>query len=303
MIQFFKIIIINIVIFSIITIPVFAEQENREFIIKQKKFISELYKDKRYFDCIAETQRLLNYNNSKNNDELLYFINSCYYSGGQYKTLISRIKSPDTIKKDKFYTANILLLSHSFYNLGYFDKSETILNLSDYPNIDVKYQEKLFTSKAEIFVKRYQYKDLLSEIEKAGNYLNSFNSFNLPDFRKDIESYRDIYFRSKWLSASMSALIPGAGQIYSGKIKDGILSFAAVAGTAFGAYYSYTKKEKPLAITMAFFSVLFYCGNIYGAYNSAISKNTELNQKFSEKLINKYNLIYDPLSYGNSMNY
>ncbi len=290
-----------LVIIIIISTPCFAESKNEDFILKQRNFISDLYKEEKYFDCITETQRLLNYENDADaQNELLYFINACYYSGGQYKTVISRLRTAENSSKDRFYLANLFLLSNAYYNLGYYDKSKAVLDMLDYADIKKDDQDKLFAGRAEKLLRSHEYSNILSEVEYAGNYINEFNkSFTLRNFRNDIERYREIGLRSKWLSASLSALLPGAGQIYSGRITDGILSFAAVAGTAFGAYYYYNKKEKPPAITLTFFSGLFYCGNIYGAYNSALYKNNELNQKFSDQIIKKYNLKYDPMDFGN----
>ena len=50
------------------------------FILKQKKFISELYMDKQYFDCVSETRRLLYYYpDIEYYNEYLYFIDTNYF--------------------------------------------------------------------------------------------------------------------------------------------------------------------------------------------------------------------------------
>ena len=93
--------------------------ESDNFIIKQKKFIFELYKNNRFFDCIAETQRLLSYRKDiKNRKQFIYFINTCYYSGDQYKTVITRLQN-STDKKKEFPLHNLFLLSQSYFNIGY----------------------------------------------------------------------------------------------------------------------------------------------------------------------------------------
>ena len=295
-----KLLIIILIVFYSHTI---AEIKNDVYITAQKKFILELYKNKRYFDCIAETQRLLNYKDkSLNNENLKYFINTCYYSAEQYKTVISNLGTIDTgnIKNTK-KPENLFLLSHSYHKIGYYNSSMNILNGINYSDIDESSRKNLFANKAEILINNYEYNDIFLEIAKAEKYVNRINhSMTLQDLKKDLQRYNEIGLRSKWLSASISAVIPGAGQVYSGKIMDGILSFTAVAGSAFGTYYFYNKKEKPLALTFAFFTCLFYGGNVYGAWNSALYTNSRLNRQFANELIKKYDLNYNPGDYINT---
>jgi hypothetical protein len=274
----------------------FAELTQPEFIIKQKKFIFELYKSKRYFDCIAETQRLLAYrDNIRDTSKYDYFIETCYYLGGQYKTVISRHNNTNSIHNSKPEPVNLFLVSHSYLNIGYYRESKEILNKLDYSELNEDEQGHLFINRAELLIKNYEYRDTLTEIEHADKYISRFNkSFSLLDFRKDIQRYTEIGLKSKWLSVSLSALVPGAGQVYSGRIIDGVLSFAAVAGSAYGAYYFNQKKDKPMAMTFSFFTCLFYAGNLYGAFNSADTTNRILNGRFIDDISNKYNLYYNP---------
>lgn len=269
------------------------------FIVRQKAFISDLFNNKRYFDCIAETQRLLSYDNKiENKAEYTYLINVCYYSGGQYKTVISRLRPAEYSGGAELRAKDLLLLSGSYYNAGFHREAGDALFETDYSGIGQSYTHLLFLGRVEFFLRNYEYEDILSEIDYAGEYMRkSYPDFPVQDFRNDILKYHETGLKSEWLSVSLSALLPGAGQVYSGKILDGIISFAAVAGTAFGAYYFYRKDEIPLAITFTFFAGLFYSGNIYGAYNSAQYTNLKLNQKFSDQIIEKYDLNYNPSDY------
>jgi hypothetical protein len=288
------------ILFIIIVYPCAAESQDDAFISTQKKFISGLYQDQRYFDCISETQRLLDYQkNAADRIDQLYFINTCYFLGGQYNAVISRLQSDDCKDWSKLHIPNLLLLSNSYFKLGDYRKAISLLNSIDYQIIENHYHNNVFRSRVECLLKEYNYTGILAEVEHAENYFILINnSFMLCDFRIDMEKYREIGLKSKWFSAGLSALLPGAGQIYSGRIVDGILTFISVAGTAWAGYYFYNKKEKPLAVTLFLFSGLFYSGNIYGAYNSAVHKNSELNNKFSERIIQKYNLKYDPMEFS-----
>jgi hypothetical protein len=279
----------------------FAEIKQHEFIIKQKRFINELYNNKMYFDCIAETRRILDYKNSTSNqDELTYLIDTCYFFGGQYKTVISRLQNTRNISINKRKFPDLFLLSHSYLNIGYINLAKEILFNFNYSDVNTNERSDLFINRVELLIRNFEYQNILSEIENADNYFTGFNSFFLMDLKKDIESYRETGLKSKWLSLSLSAILPGAGQIYSGRIVDGLLSLALVAGSSCGAWYFYKKNDKPIAMTFAFFSCLFYTGNLYGAYNSVENTNKQLNEAFSNSIIKKYNLNYNPADYLDS---
>jgi hypothetical protein len=279
----------------------FAELKQDEFINKQKRFINELYNNKKYFDCIAEARRLLEHKSSASGqDDLTYLIDTCYFYGGQYKTVISRLQNIHNILKDEWKLPNLFLLSHSYLNTGYYDLAKKILYNFNYSDINTGDCSDLFINRAGVLIKNFEYQEILNEIKNANLYFTEFNSFSLFDFKKDIDGYREIGLKSKWLSVSLSAILPGAGQIYSGRIADGLLSLALVAGSAYGALYFYNKKEKPIAMTFTFFSCLFYTGNLYGAYNSAASTNERLNDVFGNSINKKYNLNYNPAVYLDS---
>jgi len=269
-----------------------------DFINKQKRFINELYNNKNYFDCIAETQRLLDYSKSfPDQKEFNYLIDTCYFYGRQYKTVISRLQNMEGPPGEKYNLLNLFLLSSSYYNTGYYNTAREILFGFNYSDVNEISRSDLFINRAGLLINNSEYQNILNEIENAGKYFTRFNSFTLSDFKKDMEAYREIGFRSKWLSLSLSAILPGAGQFYSGRDADGLLSLAAVAGSACGALYFYNKKERPLALTFTFFSCLFYAGNLYGAYNSAEYTNKRLDESFSSRIRNKYNLHYNPADY------
>jgi tetratricopeptide (TPR) repeat protein len=295
--------IINFILSAIIIIffyiPSFADSKQDDFINKQKRFINELYNNKRYFDCIAETQRLLEYKkNIADQKALLYFIDACYFSGGQYKTVISRLQNINNITKDKQELPILFLLSNSYLNIGYYNLSKEILYKLNYSDVSISGRSDLFAKRVGILFKNFEYQNILSEIDNADKYFVDFNKlFSLPQFKEDIESYREIGLKSKWLSVSFSALLPGAGQIYSGRVVDGLLSLAVITGSVFGACYFYNKKDKPMTMTFTFFSCLFYSGNLYGAYNSAEDANRKLNEGFRNSINKKYNLGYNPADY------
>lgn len=74
--------------------------------------------------------------------------------------------------------------------------------------------------------------------------------------------------KSPLLAGSLSAIIPGLGKIYSGKMVDGLTSMVLIGFTAYNAHRGFSKNGSG-SIRGYFYTSLgavFYLGNIYGSY-------------------------------------
>ena len=110
----------------------FCESSNPEFVLKQKKFISELFENKMYFNCISETRRLIQYKkNIKNINDYYYFIASNYFLGKQYKSVIYNIINNEKLLSEKKFR---VLLSQAYLKLGHYKESIRALDEIQYNN-------------------------------------------------------------------------------------------------------------------------------------------------------------------------
>lgn len=262
-----------------------------DFIVKQKRFINELFTKGRYFDCIAETRRLAGSDipaEEKNN--LNYFIESNYFLGGQYRTVISDIDKKQISGDDFPY---LILQSQSYLKLNNNNSASDAFKNIKYNQIDEKYRVDLLLRKIEIMLDGSRYTEIIAEIDSAEMY-----SVKPPaEMKTGITKYKDIETKNRWLSVALSSAMPGAGQVYSGRYTDGIISFLSIAGATYGAYYFHNSGDRPLSITSGFFAALFYCGNIYGAYNSAEKAGIDSDRKFRMEFQRKYIPDYSPIIY------
>jgi hypothetical protein len=265
-----------------------AENKN-ELVLKQKKFVRELFFEKRYFDVIAEMNRLIAIDTGDNNrNDYPFFIGVNYFLGGQYKTAATFVSTHLNVMKYR----NGILLSQSYLKLGMNSHGlETALSIR-YGSVHPSLRYPLLARKAEAYMECGLYKELQEEINYAEQFVPERKK--LAVLREQVAQYRSLPFKSVPLAVALSAFIPGAGQMYAGKYVLGIVSFVGVAAMAGGAYYFYRHKQTDLSYTFIFFSSVFYLGNIYGAYNASQTMNENIERSFRETVRKKCIPAYDP---------
>ncbi len=104
------------------------------------------------------------------------------------------------------------------------------------------------------------------------NHIQLRGVFHEHDFRlvDHLQPDREISnSKSPVLAGLLSALLPGAGRIYSGKWFDGLMGFLMVYLTAASAMESSKRNNMFNKVFSYYMAGVFYTGEIYGAYRSA----------------------------------
>ena len=107
---------------------------------------------------------------------------------------------------------------------------------------------------------------------------------------------RDIRRRSRLASTLLSAIIPGAGQLYSGRAGDGAYSFLTVAGTGLVAWFfaaepALRDRTRVKVSIFGALAALFYAGNVYGANVAARDYNLLQERRYLQRADSLFNLL------------
>ena len=96
--------------------------------------------------------------------------------------------------------------------------------------------------------------------------------------------------RSPWLAAGLSAIVPGAGKVYAGKLGQGVASFLAVGSLAAitAEQWKHNGMDNWRTIVAGSLCAVFYIGNIYGSWISVSIHQQEVNDETKALVI--YNL-------------
>jgi hypothetical protein len=107
---------------------------------------------------------------------------------------------------------------------------------------------------------------------------------NFVEYGINLQSYSS---KSKGLAALYSAILPGSGKVYAGRLGDGISSFLLVSSLGLITAENLNKSGIKSVKTILFGSMftVFYVGNIWGSYFSVQIQNEEFNNEMDNKIL------------------
>ena len=97
-------------------------------------------------------------------------------------------------------------------------------------------------------------------------------------------------YKSPKMAGTLSAIIPGSGQMYIGRKKDAFSALLLNGLFIAGTYEAFRRDDYALGSLLLFFEVGWYTGNIYSAISGAHKFNRHEKEKYIEKLEKKYYL-------------
>lgn len=179
----------------------------------------------------------------------------------------------DLVPKDSpFYDKSLFFNVISNAHIGRYSRSAELLRSYDGPYRELKSLEEAGIALLE---------------GRAADYITAANRFTfsqyaLTDSERQLQGiYNQRYYgavKSPALAAAASAVVPGLGKVYAGRLAEGVSSFLAVGSLAAITAENWTRHGLKDWKTILFGTVgtIFYIGNIYGSYLSVSIQNEEL---------------------------
>lgn len=101
-----------------------------------------------------------------------------------------------------------------------------------------------------------------------------------------VQEAQSIRLKKPWLSAGLSAIVPGTGKIYSGYWKDGLMSFLFTSVAIWQSYRGFNKSGISSVYGWAYgaMGAGFYIGNIYGSIKAAHKYNKVILHKIKHQV-------------------
>jgi tetratricopeptide (TPR) repeat protein len=239
----------------------------------QFDFARHLFDGKQYFRAIGEFDRLLYFfPGSRLAPEALFLTGLAYYRAGQYPESRRAFGALSTNRTYAYKSA--VLSADALFRQGLFEESR-----AGYSQL-----RKAFPAEDPDLLLSMSWTDLMSRKFAASVDLYDEILLKYPSFdrRSDVEylkasALKLTRFRrlSPCLAASLSAVLPGAGQVYTRRAGDGLVAFGAVAFLGAGSWLLWRYYEhKEVAVVATLATAFFYGGNVYSAWSSAKKYNS-----------------------------
>ena len=261
-----------------------------------RKFADFLYAEGDYLRAAGEYQRCLFYSSDPgarsqstppgegtDSEQLRYRIALCYRLGGKteqaihtFETLL-QVHPESTLASRAYYQIGV-----SYFLMEQFEQSaqflrETLPRIADAQHhaeaqqlIGLSYlRQKQWSEAGEVF-KALRESDIVPVRAKAAVYHNyAEKGAHLPT-------------RSPFLAGIFSAIVPGAGRLYTGRVGDALNSLFIVGLTGWQAYDGFRRDgiSSTKGWTFGTIGGIFYLGNIYGSVISARVYNRYVENEF-----------------------
>jgi tetratricopeptide (TPR) repeat protein len=245
----------------------FAQQLDLKSPQNIKRFANYLFCEKDYLRAIDEYESYLRINED---DSIRFKIALGFLEMEKYDSAIekfSKIKS-----------------TSSFYEASRIEKLKTYFLLNDSAKF-ISESDSIIASKSQFSTNALKlqsiYNLLTNKHPDKNNFLMQFVSNEKNDALKLYDQKTDPHYKIETVAGILSALIPGAGKIYTQNYSDGITAFLL---TGLFGYLAYTNFEHDHNFRGWIFTAVasgFYAGNVYGSVASAQIFNAKINFEFT----------------------
>ncbi|MCF6267179.1 MAG: tetratricopeptide repeat protein [Desulfuromusa sp.] len=105
-----------------------------------------------------------------------------------------------------------------------------------------------------------------------------------------LDEYQQLQQKSPQLAGIFSAILPGAGQLYTGRPRQAGMAFALNAAFIYGAVEAWDNENYAVTGILSLFEIGWYGGNIYNAMSNAHKFNLRQKNQFLEQFQQQFGL-------------
>lgn len=243
----------------------------------QKEFIKHLYGKGYYFRAITEAERFIFfYPKSPYIEEMIILIADSYASGGDSETALRQYinfleQYPNSIRTPQVY----------------FKAGKIYAESRNYSTAKRYFEEILLNNKSSEFLinKAKKWIVLLSLLldlpqNNIQEIMYKFELLTNDEILDKVKKYNSLNFKSPKVAGTLSALFPGAGQLYLNRKKDATAAFILNGIFIWGIIESFNNDNAGIGVLLSLFEIGWYGGNIYTAINGAYKHNRKLKDSF-----------------------
>lgn len=239
-----------------------------------------------YYRAITEYKKLIFlFPNSERQAEALYQIGMAYYKGKDYESAVKSFAKVRQTYDAVYFSKAAFQEGLSYERLGNNDAAQLAFERARTYDSNQPDAANAHLGLALIAAKQ-------DDSAKSRIELKSFPSIYPDDDRAAsigkslslLDAYEKYPKKSPGLAGTMSAILPGSGQVYAERYRDGLMAFVVNGLFIAGTIAAIDDENYALAGIVGGIGLPFYVGNIYGAANAARKWNLSLSQSLRDNL-------------------
>ena len=250
-------------------------------------FADSLFQEEDYLNAVHEYRRyIFLFPNEHNSDFVQFRLAASYQNAGRlasaiqaYQLLIDTYPTSPLMQRARSNIAQCQLLD---------GKKEVAIRslqqfLSEYPHSDLAPRAQFMIATVQMEEKNWEEASKTWE-QISVKYPNTRFAEASDRLTRMVRSSKLMPKRSPTFSGLLSAVIPGLGQVYSGRFLDGLQSLTVVGTISAGTAYYINQEQYDVAIPVGLLGLFFYAGNVYGGVRAAKTFNSSQEGKFLDGL-------------------
>jgi tetratricopeptide (TPR) repeat protein len=259
---------------------------------KMLSFADYLFEKEDYYRAITEYERMVFYFPEHPLAKTARFqIAQSYFKGEKLDQASARFQAlANNYSDEEIGRKSLFMLGETYYQKHDFMVAKDVFTqlIDKYPD-----DTRVDTARIRIgwsYLRQGNWRQASEEFQKLPS--DSPLHSQAEGLANEAKNYPDIPKKSPVLAGSLSAVLPGSGQLYIDRPGDALVAFLLNGAFILATVEAFHHDNNVTGGILLFFETGWYLGNIYNAVNGANKYNRRSEQQFLNTLQNKYVISY-----------
>lgn len=252
------------------------------------EFADQLMQEGEYFRAITEYRRFLFHFPQDSRRAMAHFrIGLAYYRGERYKAALQTFREVTQRYPGTSYARQAWLWQgESLLRQTQYQEAAALYAeiIQDFPDDSVSHLARY--QRGWAFLYQRQWRQASAQFQGLPRSSTLYGASQ--QLAEEVLDAETIPQRSPLLAGLLSGVLPGSGQLYTGRAGDALLAFFLNGLFIAGIVEAIHQDEKAVAGVLSFFEAGWYVGNVYGAVNGAHKRNRHALETFVRNLENRF---------------
>lgn len=253
-------------------------------------FADHLFDQGDYYRAITEYERFLfTFPQHPLAKKAKYQIAMSYFKGEKYNQALERFRAQaEQYPSEETGIKSLYMLAETYYQKKDYNEAIDAFEkfLSSYPNDPQADASRI--KKGWCYLRQGNWREASEEFRKLPP--DSPLHAQGQELAEESGKYPGIEKKSPYLAGGLSAVLPGAGQLYVGRKTDAAAAFLLNGAFIWATAEAYHNRNYVTSGILLFFESGWYLGNIYNAVSSAHKYNRQSEAKFMDNLQGQYGI-------------